>query len=156
MNAMVRTATVACALAMTLTAPQAWADADDSELGFGLIPVVEHGKARPGIVLNPSVKLRGVVVKVRSSRGKRFTLRGGTIRAGQSKRLLIKQPKGIEEYSCEITGKARGKRFGPHTFTFELKVGSAPRIAIRAQDVDFAKRVVKIRVTEPKGKLVLK
>ena len=145
------TALLVCALVQV-----SWADAEDSELGFGLIPVVQHGKDRPAITFSPAVTLRGVVVKCALPNGRKKTLRGGTMRAGQRKVLRIKQGKGVMSYRCEVTGKARGKRFGPHTFTFELKVGSAPRIAIRAQDVDFAKRKVAVRVTEPKGKLILK
>lgn len=138
-----------------LSATTAFAEVDADTLGFGLIPVVQYGKQAPAITLTPGVKLSGVVVKLVSKSGKRQTLRGGTIRAGRTKKLSVRQGKGVMEYTAKISGKAGRKKFGPFTFTFTLKVGVAPRMAIGPKDVDTKAHQLTVRVSEPKGKLKL-
>ncbi|MCO4762589.1 MAG: OmpA family protein [Myxococcales bacterium] len=138
-----------------VTSTTAFAEVEADHLGFGLIPVVQYGKQKPAITLTPGVDLKGVVVKVTAKSGKKLTLRGGTIRAGRTKKLAIRQGKGVMDYSCQITGRAGREKFGPFTFTFTLKVGSAPRIAIAAKDVNTAGHQITVRVSEPKGKLKL-
>ncbi len=137
------------------SASVAVAEVEEDTLGFGLIPVVQYGKQQPAITLTPGVDLKGVTIKVVSKAGKIQQLRAGDIKAGRTKKIAVQQGKGVMEYTCHISGKAGRERFGPLTFTFTLKVGSAPRIAIGAKDVDLAAHQLTVRVSEPKGRLKL-
>ncbi len=148
----------ACALvSAVLCAPGvSHAEVDPDDLGFGTIPVVQYKKGLPAITLSPERTLKSVVVKVVAKGGKTQVLRAGTVKAGRTKKLPVRQGKGAVDYTCHITGKAGREKFGPLTFTFTLKVGAAPQIRVHPKDVDMAAHQLTVRVSEPKGKLVLK
>ncbi len=148
--------TVAVLLIGAALAVPATAEVTADDLGFDLNAVARLRKSKPQILLTPSVSLSKVQLKLVRSDGKKQTLRTGAIRADTTRKINIRQGKGVFSYACSITGKAGRERFGPFKFTFEAKVGEPPLIAVAPTDVDEASRTIKIRVTEPAGKIELK
>ena len=146
---------VSVAALILCTTSVAFAEVEADTLGFGLVPVVQFGKQKPAITLSPGVDLKGVTIKVVSKAGKTQRLRGGNIRAGQTKKIAVHQGKGVMDYTCHISGKAGREKFGPFTFTFTLKVGAAPLIRIGAKDVDLSAHQLAVQLSEPKGHLKL-
>ncbi|MEY3012238.1 MAG: hypothetical protein RIT45_973 [Pseudomonadota bacterium] len=148
---------LAAALCLTALAPApAHAQIGPDELGFDVpVAVAEAGRGAPMVSFSPAAKLSGVVMQLVRSDGKKLSVRVGNLAPGREKRVPIRQEKGVFGYVATLTGKGPGGAFGPFELTFELKVGAAPRIGIRAEDVDLDAGQLTVRSSEKQGKVEL-
>jgi outer membrane protein OmpA-like peptidoglycan-associated protein len=126
------------------------------ELGLSFVTSAEFKRTRPMIVLEPSIAIKSVLFNCRRSDGKRARMSTGKIREGATKKLIIKQGKGIFDYACKLSGRAKSGKFGPFEMDpFTIKVGQPPRFSLGEADVNEAKRTITLRCSEQKGRVEL-
>lgn len=134
----------------------AFAQIGPGDLGFDVpVAVAQAGKGTPMVSFEPAEKLSGVVMELRRSDGKTSRVKVGNLAPGRVRKVPIRQEKGAFSYVASLRGKGPGGAFGPFELTFELKVGAAPRVAIRADDVDLEAGQLTLRSSEAKGRVAL-
>ena len=126
------------------------------ELGLSFVTSAQYKRAKPMIVLSPSITVRSVLFDCKRSDGKRVRLTASNIREGRTKKIVIPQGKGIFQYACKLSGKAKSGAIGPFAMDpFEIKVGEPPRFGLNEHDVNEAARTITLRCSERKGKVEL-
>lgn len=132
-----------------------FAQVSADDLGFGLIGGVQFSKAKPTIVLRPTVTFNSVRFDCERSDGQKISMSASGLRAGGEKRLIIPQGKGVFHYKCSLSGQAGKEKFSNFQLEFDTKVGEPPRIELRPSDVDEPNHKITVRITEPAGKIEL-
>lgn len=140
---------------LTLLSTGAWAQVSGDDLGFSLISKVRISQAKPMLIFRPQVQVAALTASCKRSDGQQVTIPVGAIRAGQERRVVVPQGKGVFKYQCTLAGKAGGVAFKDFALEFEIFVGEVPKIAVSADDVDEARRQITVKLTEPAGKLDL-
>lgn len=135
---------------------QASAQVTPDELGLSFVTSAEFKRSKPLIIVSPVISLKSVVFACKRSDGKRVVIKSGAIRSGSTKKLTIPQGKGIFEYNCQLSGRAKTGKFGPFQMDpIEVKVGAPPRFSLSEKDVDEANRSITLRCSEASGRIEL-
>jgi len=146
----------ALALCSLFIPRQAAAQITPDELGLDLVTSAQYKRSKPAVVFSPAVPVKRIVLKCKRSDGKSVTLKTGAIRTGRTKKIPIRQGKGIYTYACVLSGKSGKTKIGPFKMDpFEIKVGEPPRFGLAEKDVNEAARTITVRSSEPKGKIEL-
>ena len=110
-----------------------------SAFEFKLINKVQKGSGKPVLILQAKEKVKNAKILMVRSDGKSRTVNLGRMKAGKTKKVYFKQPKGIFTYDLTVTGTTDAGQTLSTTFETEVAWIDPIKLGINKDYVDLAK-----------------
>lgn len=128
--------------------------ADADRLGLRLRNKVT-GKEMPSLVLNPTEKVKSVVVTLTRNDGKKLTVSASNLAAGTEKVLSIRQEHGKFSYDASFNVKWAQGEDSKFTMRFDMERTKKLELSLDPADVDLDKRKMSFTLSNPARKAEL-